>query len=60
MQDVELNRTSGIPLLDETAKRVVRMSAPYAEFPEDIRRDTDIITITRKWLFTRDDLLHTQ
>ncbi len=60
LEDVELNRSSGVPLLDETAKRIVRMSAPYAAFPEDIRRDTDVITITRKWMFTRDDLLHTQ
>ena len=60
LQDVEITRSSGVPVLDEAARRIVRMSAPYAEFPEDIKRDTDIITITRKWSFTREDLLQTQ
>ncbi len=60
IKDVEVNRSSGVQLLDEAAKRIVRMSAPYAAFPGDIRRDTDIIEITRKWTFTRADQLLTQ
>ena len=60
LQSVEINRSSGVPVLDEAALRIVRMSAPYAEFPDDIKRDTDLITITRKWSFTREDLLQTQ
>ena len=60
LQDVEINRSSGIPLLDEAAKRIVRMSAPYGAFPDDIKRDTDVLTITRKWSFTHDDMLQSQ
>jgi protein TonB len=60
LQDVEINRSSGIALLDQAAQRIVRMAAPYGAFPEDIRRDTDILTITRKWTFTREDLLQAQ
>ena len=60
LQDVEVNRSSGIPLLDEAATRIVRMSAPYGAFPDDIKRDTDLLTITRKWSFTHDDMLQSQ
>jgi len=52
---VDINRSSGYKVLDEAAKRIVRMAAPYADFPPDIRRDTDILEITRTWYFTQGD-----
>lgn len=60
IKDIEINRSSGVPVLDEAARRIVSMSAPYAAFPDDIRRDTDIIEITRRWTFTHTDQLQTQ
>jgi protein TonB len=33
------------------------MASPYAAFPPDIRRDTDILEITRTWHFTQGDEL---
>lgn len=57
LERVELNRGSGHKLLDEAAQRIVRLAAPYAVFPEAIRRDTDIIEITRTWSFTGTDQL---
>ncbi len=53
--DVEINRPSGQPVLDEAARRIVMLAAPYAPFPPDIRRDTDVIEITRTWSFTQGD-----
>jgi periplasmic protein TonB len=58
--DVEINRSSGSKILDDAARRIVRMAAPYAAFPPDIRRDTDILAITRSWNFTRSDQLETK
>lgn len=55
---VEINRSSGKKLLDDAAQRIVQMAAPYAAFPEAIRRDTDILEITRTWTFTNADKLH--
>ncbi|HEY8856049.1 MAG TPA: TonB family protein [Rugosibacter sp.] len=55
---VEINRSSGQKVLDQAAVRIVKMAAPYAIFPDSIRRDTDIIEITRTWSFTRQDELH--
>jgi len=57
LERIELNRGSGHKLLDEAAQRIVRLAAPYAAFPDAIRRDTDIIEITRTWSFTGSDQL---
>lgn len=60
VQKIEINRSSGHKLLDDAARRIVQMASPYAPFPPDIRRDTDIIEITRTWSFTRGDALETR
>ncbi|MEY4591863.1 MAG: hypothetical protein RIR18_758 [Pseudomonadota bacterium] len=52
IRSVEINRSSGFPLLDEAATKIVRMAGPYAAFPPDIRRDIDILEVTRTWSFT--------
>jgi len=52
---VEINRSSGQRILDAAALRIVQLAAPYAPFPADIAKDTDIISITRTWMFTRSD-----
>jgi periplasmic protein TonB len=52
---LELDRSSGHQVLDRAAERIVRMGAPYASFPPDIRRDTDILVITRTWHFAPGD-----
>ena len=57
---VEINRSSGQRILDDAARRIVTMAGPYAAFPADIRRDTDLLVITRSWNFTRSDSLETQ
>ena len=59
LERVELNRSSGHALLDAAAQRIVKLAAPYAGFPDAIRRDTDIIEITRTWSFTGADQLQT-
>jgi len=38
----------------------VQRAAPFAPFPADIARDTDILSITRTWIFTRSDQLVTE
>ncbi|MFA4970321.1 MAG: TonB family protein [Sulfuritalea sp.] len=54
---VEVSRSSGQSLLDDAARRIVQMASPYAAFPESIRRDTDVLEITRTWTFTNADRL---
>ncbi|MBX9849908.1 MAG: TonB family protein [Rhodocyclaceae bacterium] len=59
LERVEINRSSGHKELDEAARRIVQMAAPYAAFPEAIRRDTDVLEISRTWSFTSNDHLQT-
>lgn len=57
---VSIDRSSGHKILDDAARRIVHMAAPYAPFPPAIRADTDQLVITRAWTFTRSDSLETQ
>lgn len=59
LENVEVHRSSGQRVLDAAAVRIVEMGAPYAPLPADIRRDTDVLVITRTWSFTRGEELHT-
>src|SRR5215471_12346495 len=52
---MNLERSSGYKILDAAAEQIVRLAAPYAKFPPDIRKDTDILVITRTWRFARGD-----
>jgi protein TonB len=60
VEKIEINRSSGQKILDEAALRIVHLAAPYAAFPSDITKDTDILSITRTWTFARSDQLFTE
>ena len=60
VENVEINRSSGHKVLDAAATRIVEMSAPFAAFPPDIKRDTDVLHITRTWMFTKGDELRSE
>jgi len=60
VDSIEVDRPSGHEVLDRAAERIVRMAAPYAVFPSDIRRDTDILVITRTWIFAPGDRLQSE
>ncbi|HET7197049.1 MAG TPA: TonB family protein [Burkholderiales bacterium] len=57
---VDLDRSSGLKVLDNAAFRIVRMASPFAPFPPDIRRDTDLLVITRTWFFGQGNKLWTE
>jgi protein TonB len=60
VESIELDRSSGLKVLDDAAFRIVRMASPYARFPADIRRDTDQLVITRTWFFGKGDKIWTE
>ncbi|HAF00285.1 MAG TPA: energy transducer TonB [Methylophilaceae bacterium] len=60
IESIKIDRSSGKKVLDDAAKRIVQLSAPFSEFPKDIKKDTDILTITRTWTFTQEDALSTE
>ena len=57
LERVEVQRSSGHKILDEAALRIVRMAAPYGNFPAELKRQTDIVAFARTWVFTRADRL---
>lgn len=56
IDNIELDKSSGSTVLDRAAIRVLRMSAPFAPFPSEIRQKADILAITRTWVFSKDAL----
>jgi protein TonB len=55
----DLRRSSGHQLLDDAAKRIVQLAAPYEPFPPKLREEADVIHITRSWEFLNDNSLRT-
>jgi protein TonB len=60
VRDAIITRPSGHRVLYEAALNIVRLAAPYAPFPREIREDTDVLHITRTWEFTSGNRLNTQ
>ena len=57
---IEVSKSSGNRILDAAAMRIVKLAAPYSPLPPDIRKDTDILVITRTWTFTSSDRLESE
>jgi protein TonB len=60
VESIELDRSSGLKVLDAAAFKIVQMASPFAAFSADIRRDTDLLVITRTWFFGHGDQIWTQ
>ena len=60
VESIELDRSSGLKVLDAAAFKIVRMATPFAVFPSDIRREYDQIVITRTWFFGQGDKIWTE
>ncbi len=54
--EVQVLESSGQPLLDQAALRIVRLAAPFAPFTGDLA-DIDRLEIIRTWRFERGDRL---
>lgn len=57
LHSVTVVRSSGHKALDDGAIRIVKLAEPFAKFPDDIRKDTDILHIIRTWQFQSDNRL---
>jgi protein TonB len=56
LEDIRVLSSSGYAVLDEAAIKIVRMAAPYAPFPEELRATTDKLEIIRTWQFQENEL----
>ncbi|MGB4811927.1 MAG: energy transducer TonB [Methylophilaceae bacterium] len=55
IEKITIKRSSGNKIFDEAAINILRLAAPYPEFPPDIRKDADILGINRTMIFTREE-----
>jgi protein TonB len=56
VEKVEIDRSSGYRLLDSAARRAVDLAGPFPPFPPAVRKDWDILSISRTFSYTRSDL----
>ena len=56
VEKVEIDRSSGVRLLDSAARRAVDLAGPFPPFPAAVRKDWDILSISRTFSYTRSDL----
>ncbi|MEO8998364.1 MAG: energy transducer TonB [Rhodanobacter sp.] len=55
IKNITIIKSSGQPLLDAAAERIVRLSAPFPPLPKDV--NVDELYITRTWQFLPGDVL---
>lgn len=60
IESIDMDRSSGLKILDQAAFRIVQMAAPFSAFPADIRKDYDQLVITRTWFFAQGDKIWTE
>lgn len=57
VQELRVLESSGQPVLDEAAMRIVRLAAPFAPFGGELAQKFDQVEIIRTWRFERGDKL---
>ncbi|MEL0081937.1 MAG: TonB family protein [Gammaproteobacteria bacterium] len=53
---VEISRSSGYPVLDKAAIRVVNLAGPFAPLPTAITREAELLVIVRTWQFSEESV----
>ncbi len=60
VQELRVLESSGQPLLDDAAMRIVCLAAPFAPFSGELAQKFDQVEIIRTWRFERGDRLSSQ
>ena len=56
----DLRQSSGHQILDDAAKRIVQLASPFSAFPKKLRKEADVIHITRSWEFLNNSSIRTR
>ncbi len=51
VKEIRVLHSSGQKILDDAAIRIVRLAAPFSPFPDQVRKQRDILEIIRTWSF---------
>ncbi len=50
--NIRISKSSGHKILDDAAKRIVELAAPFAAVPKDVLQGNNRLVITRTWQFS--------
>lgn len=53
VKEIRVVQSSGHKILDDAAIRIVRLAEPFAPFPDKLKKDYDVLEITRNWVFSK-------
>lgn len=56
LENIDMDKPSKHAVLNNAAENIVRMAAPFARFPPELAKETDVLVISRTWIFTNDTL----
>jgi protein TonB len=56
----DLRQSSGHQILDDAAKRIVKLAAPFSAFSKKLHKEADVIHITRSWEFFNNSSIRTR
>jgi len=59
LYSAEISRSSGSKVLDQSALRILRMSAPFGPIPQQALGGATVLSFARTWYFTQGDALST-
>ncbi len=51
LYQLDIQRSSGSTILDQAAKKIVKMASPFSPFDALLKKSVDILYITRTWQF---------
>jgi protein TonB len=57
LKEVKLLESSGHQVLDNSAISIVKLASPFAPFPDELRKSTDLLEIIRTWQFRENSSL---
>ncbi|HWA12561.1 MAG TPA: energy transducer TonB [Burkholderiales bacterium] len=56
VEKIDIDRSSGHRVLDAAARRAIDLAGPFPPLPAAVRKDWDILSISRTFHYTRSDL----
>ncbi|MFT5209372.1 MAG: protein TonB [Flavobacterium sp.] len=57
LKEIKLLESSGHQVLDDSAIKIVRLASPFAPFPDELRKSTDLLEVIRTWQFRENSSL---
>ncbi|MBL8511881.1 MAG: energy transducer TonB [Betaproteobacteria bacterium] len=60
VESVEVHSKKAPKVLRNAVVRIMSLSGPFERFPDNIKKDTDILHITRTWVFGKGDVLSSE